>query len=112
MHRVVVSSASKRSEPPENSDGLLWLGDRESKMLTSEFRHDGEARIEIVNVDFVWGELTGLKAAIERLSDCGAFKKVGSFPDCVCLVSGFQSAFRQGVNIQRSRSLNPAPPSG
>lgn len=53
MHRIVVTGASKESESPENGDGLLRLGDRESEVLTSELRHDREARIEIVDVNLV-----------------------------------------------------------
>lgn len=43
MHRVVVASAPERGEPAQDGERFLWLGDGQSKVMTGEFGHDGEA---------------------------------------------------------------------
>jgi len=51
VHAVVVARAAKRGQTAEQRDGLWRVGGREAKSGASEFGHDGEARVELEEVN-------------------------------------------------------------
>jgi hypothetical protein len=64
MHGVVVACPAERGEAAKECDWLPWLSDGEAEVVGGELRHDGEAAVEVVQVEVGRRDAAGVESCV------------------------------------------------
>lgn len=83
MHRVIVARAAKRGQAAENREWFFGARQRQSEVVGSELRYNGEARVNVQDVEFLFFRAGRVQAGVDGARDGRGRVEIGAFPEFV-----------------------------